>query len=164
MATKYRRFVTGHRRGKSVFLKGGRTPNIQHRPGGTVIHEMWATRRTPASNDANKDGAPKGFRLMPPKRGSIFRIIELTPDSKRYRAAGSRPDHAVHGRHPRFHKTATIDYAIVLEGEVHALMDVGERKMKAGDVLIQRGTSHAWANRSRKTCVIAFVLIDADPA
>jgi quercetin dioxygenase-like cupin family protein len=59
------------------------------------------------------------------------------------------------------HRTQTIDYAIVLSGEIWALMDIGETKMKAGDILIQRGTNHAWSNRSNKPCQVAFVLIDA---
>ena len=66
-------------------------------------------------------------------------------------------------RHPGFHKTDTIDYAIVLSGEIYALMDEGEVLLKAGDVLIQRGTNHAWSNRTEQPCCIAFVLIDAKP-
>ena len=66
-------------------------------------------------------------------------------------------------RHPGFHKTDTIDYAIVLSGEIYALMDEGEVLLKAGDVLVQRGTNHAWSNRTEAPCCIAFVLIDAEP-
>jgi quercetin dioxygenase-like cupin family protein len=61
------------------------------------------------------------------------------------------------------HRTQTVDYAIVLSGEIWALMDSGETKMKAGDILVQRGTNHAWSNRSNKPCLVAFVLIDAKP-
>jgi quercetin dioxygenase-like cupin family protein len=66
-------------------------------------------------------------------------------------------------RHPMMHRTQTVDYAIVLSGEIWALMDSGETKMKAGDILVQRGTNHAWSNRSNKPCLVAFVLIDAKP-
>ena len=66
-------------------------------------------------------------------------------------------------RHPGFHKTDSIDYAIVLSGEIWALMDEGEVLLKAGDVLIQRGTNHAWSNRTEQPCCVAFVLIDAKP-
>jgi len=66
-------------------------------------------------------------------------------------------------RHPMMHTTNTVDYAIILSGEIWAIMDVGEKKMKAGDVLVQRGTNHAWANRSNKPCHVAFILIDAKP-
>lgn len=66
-------------------------------------------------------------------------------------------------RHPGFHRTDSVDYAIVLEGEVWALMEVGETLMRAGDVLVQRGTNHTWANRSDRPCRIAFVMIGAEP-
>ncbi len=66
-------------------------------------------------------------------------------------------------RHPMMHRTQTVDYAIVLSGEIWALMDSDETKMKAGDILVQRGTNHAWSNRSNKPCLVAFVLIDAKP-
>ena len=71
------------------------------------------------------------------------------------------PDRAA--RHPGFHLTNTVDYAIVLEGEVWAMLDETETLLKAGDVLIQRGTYHAWDNRSDAVCRIAFVLLDAEP-
>ena len=112
-------------------------------------------------------------RLPPPKNGSKFRVVEYPPDSKRV-AALHGPTHArrqvgglcarpANKRHPGFHKTDTIDYAIVLSGEIYALMDEGEVLLKAGDVLIQRGTNHAWSNRTEQPCCIAFVLIDAEP-
>ena len=71
--------------------------------------------------------------------------------------------HSSGERHPMMHRTKSIDYAIVLSGEIWAVMDVGETKMRAGDVLIQRGTNHAWANRSNRPARVAFVLIDAKP-
>jgi hypothetical protein len=104
-----------------------------------------------------------------------LRIIEYPPDKERLPALAAeltRPDdgsgrgHAADRSNPRhagFHKTHSIDYAIVLTGEIHALMDEGEVLLKAGDVLIQRGTNHAWSNRTDAPCTIAFVLIDAEP-
>jgi uncharacterized cupin superfamily protein len=65
-----------------------------------------------------------------------------------------------HQRHPGMHRTATIDYAILVQGELVAIMDEGESVMRAGDILIQRGTNHAWANRSNEIARIAFILID----
>ena len=168
MAKTFRRIVTGHNaQGKSIFVSDGQSPATYERAGGTIISDYWVTTATPADNSGNADGAPKSFSLHPPHGGSVFRIIDLPPDSKRYgdNPAAARPDHAIEGRHPGFHKTDTIDYAIVLDGEVWAMMDEGEDKlMKPGDVLVQRGTSHAWSNRSDKNCVIAFILIDAKPA
>jgi len=66
-------------------------------------------------------------------------------------------------RHPGFHKTSSVDYAIVLAGEIYALMDEGEVLLKQGDVLVQRGTNHAWSNRGDQPAYLAFVLIDAEP-
>lgn len=168
MAKTFRRIVTGHNaQGKSIFVSDGQSPAAFNRAGGTTISDYWVTTATPADNSGNADGAPKSFELHPPHGGSVFRVIDLPPDSVRYagNAAAARPDHAIAGRHPGFHKTDTIDYAIVLEGECYAMMDEGEDKlMKPGDVLVQRGTSHAWSNRSDRNCVIAFILIDAKPA
>jgi quercetin dioxygenase-like cupin family protein len=66
-------------------------------------------------------------------------------------------------RHPGMHKTATVDYAIVLSGEIYAVMDEGETRLRAGDTLVQRGTNHAWSNRSETPCLVAFILVSASP-
>ena len=117
-------------------------------------------------------GAHKGIQ-PPADGGTILRIIDFPPEPKDPESlrrglhatfAGMYQD-ARHDKagttHPGMHRTDTIDYAIVLEGEIYAVLDEGETLMRAGDVLIQRGTNHAWANRSDKTARIAFVLIDA---
>ena len=109
--------------------------------------------------------------ILPPKKGTILRIIDFPPEPKDTQEL-KRMLHATFGgiyndaaqdkgaRHPGMHTTQTVDYAIILEGEIWAVMDEGETLMRAGDVLIQRGTNHAWANRSARTARIAFVLID----
>ena len=109
--------------------------------------------------------------ILPPDSGTILRIIDFPPEpadpaerDRRIRATfgGMFKDATHDGRkHPGMHRTDTLDYAICLEGEIWSVMDEGETLMRAGDVLIQRGTNHAWANRSQKTARIAFVLIDA---
>jgi len=179
MPRPIRRVVTGHNaQGRAIFISDGLAPAVFDRgPGATAVTELWETRQTPASNAGNDDPTKGGQqRLPPPKHGSKFRVVEYPPDSQRVAAI-----HAVHAetsanaksegyvrdvankRHPGFHKTDTIDYAIVLSGEIYALMDEGELLLKAGDVLIQRGTNHAWSNRTDEPCCIAFVLIDAEP-
>jgi mannose-6-phosphate isomerase-like protein (cupin superfamily) len=177
MPKTFRRVVTGHDKdGRSIFLTDGPTPVVHDRgPGVTAVTEFWETRSTPADNAGNDDptlGQPQ--RLPPPKNGTKFRVVEYPPDAQRVqalrapsvaheaRAEGYVRDTA-NVRHPGFHKTDTIDYAIVLSGEIYALMDEGEVLLKAGDVLIQRGTNHAWSNRTSEPCCIAFVLIDAKP-
>src|ERR1700761_2547886 len=176
MPGKIRRVVTGHdTAGKSIFIIDAPTPHVFSRTkGSAIVHEMWETARTPADNRGSADAIARGARLPPPKNGSGVRVTEYPPDAERLgamerehalpdpsgRAAASDRNNP---RHPGFHKTATIDYAIVLSGEIYAMMDEGEVLLKAGDVLIQRGTSHAWSNRTEEPCCIAFVLIDAEP-
>ena len=172
-----RRVVTGHNtEGKSIFVTDAPTPHVfQRSTGSAIVMEMWETNSTPADNRGNDDAIARGFRLSPPKNGSVFRIIAYPPDKERLKALAAEragPDDGSGwlqaadkggSRHLGFHKTSSVDYAIVLSGEIHALMDEGEVLLETGDVLVQRGTNHAWSNRSDEPCYVAFVLIDADP-
>ena len=169
-----RRIVTGHdANGRSIILMDGPAPNLmqpEHSPN-VGMCDLWETAATPADNRGTADAADRPVKLPPPPLGSVFRIVEFPPDRERNWAAkakvfaeyGAQSALAEQGRHPGFHKTNSIDYAIVLEGEVWALMEIGETLMRPGDVLIQRGTNHAWSNRTDRPCRIAFVLIDAAP-
>ena len=178
MTRTIRRVVTGHdEEGKSCFIMDGTPPHVYQRsPGSSIVTELWDTRSTPADNRGDADPTLRDFRLPPPKNGSVFRIIHYPPD--RERIAALQAEHASHtddgtgraaaldrsnSRHPGFHKTSSIDYAIVLSGEIFALMESGEVLLKQGDVLVQRGTNHAWSNRSDAPAILAFVLIDAEP-
>jgi hypothetical protein len=178
MSNPVRRVVTGHNaEGKSRFIFDGPAPHVYQRsPGSSLVTELWDTSTTPADNAGGRDPTDRAFRLPPPANGSVFRVISYPPDSER-RAALER-EHASadddgtgragaldrsNARHPGFHKTNSVDYAIVLSGEIWALMEDGETLLRQGDVLIQRGTNHAWSNRGDTPAVIAFVLIDAKP-
>lgn len=176
MPKQIRRVVTGHNAaGKSVFISDAATPHVfQRTKGSAIVHELWETASTPADNRDSADAIARGHRLPPPKNGSVFRVIEYPPDSERLAALAREqtlPDDSGRAeatdrnnpRHAGFHKTSTIDYAIVLEGKIYAMMDEGEILLKTGDVLIQRGTNHSWSNRTKETAVVAFVLIDAQP-
>ena len=177
MPKPIRRVVTGHNaEGKSIFVMDAPASRVFSRGTGSVtVTDLWQTTNSPADNCGNEDAASPTFRLPPPSRGSVFRIIEYPPDSQRLRGLAHERDAPDDGsgrhqaldrgnpRHPGFHKTNSIDYAIVLAGEIHALMDEGEVLLKAGDVLIQRGTNHAWSNRTDQPAYLAFVLIDAEP-
>jgi hypothetical protein len=177
---KVRRIVTGHdARGRSVFASDAPSPHVMTLQGIPTfgVTEIWATDATPADNRKAKDPCKVPVQLAPPKRGTVVRVVEFPPDKhwiasadrdKAFASMGRSGAQALAhdasaSRHPMMHRTKTIDYAIVLEGEIWALMDVGEKKMQASDVLVQRGTNHAWSNRSNKPCRIAFVLIDARP-
>jgi hypothetical protein len=161
-----RRIVTGNdAQGNSRIVEDAPAAAIRtvaERPGYRAVN-VWRT---------NAEAVEKHQGILPPKGGTILRIIDFPPEPKdpeerRRRIAatfGGIFKDASHdkreGKHPGMHATATVDYAIVLEGEIWAVMDEGETLMRAGDVLIQRGTNHAWANRSNATARIAFVLID----
>lgn len=144
--------------------------NVAARPGYRAVN-VWRTEETPA-RITKGDGVSEHQGILPPRNGTILRIIDFPPEPrdegelKRMldQTFGGIYKDAAHdrrpGKHPGMHRTETVDYAIVLEGEIWAVMDEGETLLRAGDVLIQRGTNHAWANRSSSTARIAFVLID----
>ena len=177
MPKPVRRILTGHNEaGRSVILMDGPAPDQLQSLFSPAYWStlIWETDRAPASNRGNEDTAPAGKRVPTPPRhrgGSVFRVSDIPPGQRirrsqqgRYRGAGRAHDaKPARKRHFLFHKTDSVDYAIVLEGEVWAMMDEGEVLMKQGDVLVQRGTHHSWSNRSDKICRMAFILIDAEP-
>jgi mannose-6-phosphate isomerase-like protein (cupin superfamily) len=172
MTHTVRRVVTGHdAQGHSIFLMDGTPPTVEAGRFGLRVTELWETTSAPANNLGDADPTLHPRRLSPPPRGTIFRIVEYQPDSIRRQhdqgaqfAAMQAPEaRDPHGRHFGMHRTHTVDYAIVLSGEIFAMMEEGEVLLKQGDVLIQRGTNHAWSNRSAAPASIAFILVDAEP-
>ena len=162
-----RRIVTGHdAQGRSVFLEDSTTPMKG------VLHEVWVTRSTPAQFGGQPDLGSLPVDLEPPKSGTIVRFVQLPPTSGMNRedlealyAKAFEDIHASHtrvdtSRHPAMHKTQSVDYGILLSGEVTLLLDVGERKLKPFDIVIQRGTNHGWVNHGTEPALIAFILID----
>jgi mannose-6-phosphate isomerase-like protein (cupin superfamily) len=143
---------------------------VAERPGYRVSN-VWATFGSPAAV-GDPDRVKEIGGLMPPKNGTVLRVIDYPPEPKdpveRKRMfdalfAKLFPSGAhrnPNDKHPGMHATDTVDYAIVLSGEIYAVMDEGETLLKAGDILIQCGTNHAWSNRSNDYARIAFVLID----
>ncbi|MGC1094626.1 MAG: dihydrodipicolinate synthase family protein, partial [Pseudolabrys sp.] len=177
---RFRRIVTGHdAQGRSVILSDHVSPHVMPIMGqpNFAVTDFWKTASTPADNGVGtkEDLCGLPIQVAPPANGSVFRLVQFPPDedwaAKAAAMGGSvaidETAKAAHTggpvRHAHMHRTHSIDYAIVLSGEIWAVMDEGETKMIAGDVLIQRGTNHAWANRSNAPCVVAFVLIDAKP-
>lgn len=161
-----RRIVTGENaEGRSYFVSDGPTPNRSEKPGLPVAQVPWITGQGRAPGD---EPAPAGHACgFHSKGGSLLRIVDFPPDAAYNEAqlhafldANGVRDTAGKPRHFWFHKTESLDYAIVLEGEIWALMDEGEILMRPGDVLIQRATNHSWSNRSDKPCRMAFVLLD----
>ena len=175
MAQRIRRVVTGHdKEGKSVFVMDGKAPNVLEMASmpGVALTDLWRTKTSPASNGGNADAAKGKIKLEPPAEGTILRIVEFPPDTKWRKSAnaakafksigaGGAPDHA--SGDAMMHATATVDYIIVLQGEIWAILDKGEKLLKQGDILIQRGTNHSWSVRTKESCIVAAVLIGAKP-
>jgi mannose-6-phosphate isomerase-like protein (cupin superfamily) len=168
-----RRVVTGHHAdGRSTVLVDAPAANVKQRQAGNASTLLWVTEETPARVSGAEDRAARDIGVPPPRHGSIFRIAEFPPHTGAdvrdhetlLRDFGIGPD-AARGyppRHPAIHRTRTIDYVIVLEGEIHLLLDDGEVRLSAGDVVVQRGTNHAWINRGDAVCRLGMVFIDAD--
>ncbi|MBR0755330.1 cupin domain-containing protein [Bradyrhizobium jicamae] len=171
-----RRIITGiDGNGRSLIAKDTAAPHVYRREG-VVITELWSTDAAPSSNRGEADPTDSPLRLMPPKNGSVFRILTFLPQTAPEAASPATAAHAddsgisaalakgkASGRAAGSHVTDTTDYVVMLSGEIYALVDSGEVLMKPGDVLVQRGTSHSWVNRSQQPASLAFVLIDAQP-
>ena len=173
MGKPVRRVITGHdASGKAVVLRDGPSPSwgrneASHTESGLV----WVTDATPADIAVTADQSARKIGIPPPPGGSICRVVEFGPMTPEMEAlpvthfSGSMGEgHVAKGRpprHPFMHRTKSIDYAIVIEGEIDMLLDDSEVHLKTGDILVQQGTNHAWVNRGTAPCRIAFVLIDA---
>ena len=156
-AVNFRRIITGHdENGTAIFVEDQICPH-RFAIGGCenfVTAEIWRQNESPADNDGEYvDTTDCPFNINPDPNGNVFRIMQFPPDGE----LGMKED-SITPEPPMMHRTASLDYAVVLEGEVYAVIDGGEKLMKKGDILIQRGTIHAWSNRSDKPCTILFVL------
>lgn len=150
-----RRIVTGHTRdGVSVFLSDGPVPVSKEIPeDGVAFHEIWNTEGAPARITAVEPDEPtqRTLAVPPPPRGTKIRVNEFKPGHLDER-----------GLQSPVHRTASIDYGIVLEGEITLILDDSEVTLKAGDIVVQRGTDHAWANRGEVNAKVVFVLVDGE--
>ena len=173
-----RRVVCGHdEQGRAVVVSDGPAPFVHVNPRNNIdtSTDIWRTGDTPATITANPDEPTLGPRRhLPTGNGTVVRINRFAPESDAIRnmsveearvafaALGNEGASTFGrgGRHPLMHRTETIDYAIVLSGEITMLLDDEEVHLKAGDVLVQCGTNHAWSNRSDDICEVAFILID----
>jgi Cupin domain len=178
MVRDIRRVVTGHDgAGRAIVLSDGGLPHVT-RPAqqpGLAFHEIWNTQGSPTPVTATEPEPTDRHRdTAPPERGTIIRIVDIPPegpdgpafDKETARALfekvglGENADHTIKGRHPLMHRTQSIDYGVVLDGEIVLLLDDVEVPLKTGDVVVQRGTIHAWANRSDHPTRILFMLTD----
>jgi quercetin dioxygenase-like cupin family protein len=155
MSTRPRRVVTGHTPdGVSVVVSDGPVPVSRELPDdGVAFHEIWNTAGAPARVDARDEIEPteRDLTVPPPPHGTKIRINEFQP--------GHLDEH---GLQSPVHRTESIDYGIVLEGEITLVLDDSEVTLRAGDIVVQRGTDHAWANRGTVPAKVVFVLVDGE--
>jgi len=173
MAFSVRRVVTTtNENGRSRFLFDGPSDAILEQPGrGLVFHELWVTDGPLASNEGNNDEARRPIEHHPPPGGSRFRIVEFLPDTEHrsdvadldYERLGAADIRVAGASDPSMHRNETVDYNIIISGEIYAVTEEEEVLLRAGDVLIQRGTAHTWSNRSNSPCVFASIMISAKP-
>jgi len=176
---KIHRVVTGHnKQGKAVVSMNDDLPTVVELKAlpGTVFHEIWSTDATPAKIDNGADPTLGALCLPPPKLGTRIRFVDIPPDTEEYLTSGAAQmkdafseigDHKAstvneNSPHPLMHKTESIDYGIVISGELTLVLDDSEVQLHEGSVVVQRGTNHAWANRSDKLCRILFILVDGE--
>jgi mannose-6-phosphate isomerase-like protein (cupin superfamily) len=175
MAKGVRRVVTGHDKdGTAVVLYDNTTPSSGGEPEmGVESFLVWLTKTTPADLTGSEDAAAHDPGIPPPPNGSTLRIVDFYPETEAHRKLpvghlanmlgeghmpGGKPV-----RHHAMHRTKSIDYIIILSGEIDMMLDDSEVHLKAGDIVVQRGTNHAWINRGKEPCRIAAILIDAKP-
>lgn len=177
-AAVFRRIVTGHDRDGKAVVVSDAAPSHSYLiggPGGPTFTEVWNTRETPAVIEPQTDEPTEGaLVLAPPRGGTRLRVIDFPPENEIIRsltadgaASAFRQMGGAHASttsatapHPLMHRTQTVDYGIVIEGELTLVLDESETVVRAGDIVVQRGTNHAWSNRSGANCRVAFVLID----
>ena len=146
MSLKIRRVVTGHDdQGRSKVLIDETVGNVISSRPGAQSSVIWSSTGFPVDNDGDRDPSHKEIATTI-DNGTVFRIVYYGP-----------------GVAPRNHRTNSIDYAVVISGEIDMELDVGTVHLKAGDVVVQRGTIHNWVNKGTEPCVIAFSLIAAKP-
>jgi len=146
MSLKIRRVVTGHdQQGRAKVLIDEEVTNVFSQRPGAHYSVIWSSDGFPVNNDGDEDPSRKkiGTTIA---NGTVFRIVSFGP-----------------GVAPRNHRTDSIDYAVVMSGEIDMELDIGSVHLKAGDVLVQRGTIHNWVNKGTEPCVIAFTLVAAKP-
>jgi mannose-6-phosphate isomerase-like protein (cupin superfamily) len=165
------RVVTGiDKSGKAVALFDSNVPLLSMRspnPAG----DMWVTEAYPADFNWSEDRAQTKVGLHPPPNGTIFRIVDFVPTTDKIdqlpidtmmRVAGDNaPKRGEPPKHSMMHRTRTVDYAIIMSGEIDMMMDSSTVHLKAGDVVVQQATNHAWINRSNAPCRVAFILMDS---
>src|SRR5215469_11954052 len=163
--------------GKSLAIADGPSPDIRSDPArpGFSSARIWVTDCSPVRIGAFRDPVTAAHTIEPPPLGSVCRVVTFPPDDSFRRKVGAKEvaaffsamgspqasTYSAGAPHPYMQKTRTLDFCLVLEGEITLVLDTAEVHLKAGDTVLQRGTNHAWSNRSSRPCRIAFSSHDA---
>jgi uncharacterized cupin superfamily protein len=158
--------------GKSTAVADGPVGGamLDPRRPGFISTTIWVTDATPAQIKVIDDALTRAHRMLPPPRGSVCRIVTFPPDeifrgkveardvAAFFQAMGApaASTYSANAVHPYMQKTRTLDFCLILEGEITLVLDLEEVELKAGDTVVQRGTNHAWSNRSSRPCTIAI--------
>ena len=175
MSSPIRRVVTGKdATGKAIAMIDAVATTVLRREELGIINTLlWVTDSNPADLSNQEDTANKKIGVVAPPGGTIFRVVEFAPERevkadyetrlRIFQGIGLAPEGESREkpRDPAMHRTKTIDYALIMSGEIDMLLDDSEIHLKAGDVVIQRGTNHAWVNRGNQPCQVAFIMVDA---
>lgn len=154
MQTIPRRVITGIKDGKSTIVEDKTVSNAVEHLKGLFISDIWNTQEMPAHLD-NETIIPNTAFPQTPKNGTYFRYVSIPPDADLgITVVPNQP-------HPLMHQTDTLDYIIILSGELYLILEDGETLLQPGDIVVQRGTNHAWSNRSDQPCIQLAILIDA---
>lgn len=177
MTYKVRRVVTGHdENGKAICVSDSIATDVLQRDSrpGVTLTNLWKTTSMPSKFDGPDESLEGPFVLHPPENGTIFRVIEFLPEDPEvianidgkaaFAAMGAADNIMDDARHPYMHRTDTLDYAMVIKGEIWMVMEeeADDVLLKEGDVVVQRANYHAWANRGTEPCVMMFVLTDGE--
>ena len=172
-----RRIVVIDENERSKAICDGPSPDVRTDPArpGFASARMWVTDHTPVRLKNLRESLHRPHTLEPPAGGSVCRVVTFPPDAsyqgkvgakevQAYFAAMGSPHASTYSPkapHPYMQKTRTLDFALIIEGEITLVLDTEEVQLTAGDTVVQRGTNHAWSNRSNKPCTIAFSSHDA---
>ena len=173
-----RRIVTGiNKDGRHVVISDGPTPNVYGDPADPILINFWSTSQMPVDYRDPTDPAAGTMPLHPPPMGSMFRFFRVPPESRMahlsaeerdrivgayYASVGAAHAHIPGARHAGFHRTESVDYIILLQGEVTLMLDDEDVPMQPFDVVIQRGTNHSWVNYGDETATLMAVLLSAE--
>jgi mannose-6-phosphate isomerase-like protein (cupin superfamily) len=168
----FRRVVTRlDESGKAVVMIDERAPVVATRSANGTA-DIWATTRSPAQISFAEDLGKTKLGISPPHNGTSFRVVDFAPTSAAVNrlpvdtvmklVGNDAPKRGLPPKHPMMHRTRSVDYAVVISGEIELMMDEGAVTLKPGDVVVQQATNHAWINRGNDYARVVFVLVDAD--